>query len=300
MPGTRHSHLIAFLVGALGIASFSIMDAVMKGLVLAIGTYVTLLWRSFAGIAMSGALYATRHERWPSRSTMKIHVARGVLTTLMSFLFFWALGRVPLAQAIALAFIAPLIALYLAAAWLHEKIGPRTLGASLVAFAGVVVIFVGQARADLGGEALLGSLAVLASAVCYAVNIIMMRRQSLVAGPTEVAFFQNLTVGAVLLSVLPFVGTSVPPVDQWGWIVLAALLSTLSLLLLSWAYARAEASYLAATEYTSFLWAAALGWTVFGERLSPFTLAGAALIVVGCIVAARTPTKAGPALEVAA
>ena len=52
-------------------------------------------------------------------------------------------------------------------------------------------------------------------------------------------------------------------------------------MLLSWAYARAEASYLAATEYTAFLWAALFGWLVFGEPLSPFTVAGAALIVAG-------------------
>ena len=269
----------------------------MKGLVLAIGTYTTLLWRSFAGVGMAGALYATLRSPWPSRPTMTLHVGRGVLTTFMGLLFFWGLGRVPLAQAIALAFIAPLIALYLAAIWLHEKVGPRTISASLVAFAGVVVILLGQAKADLGREALLGSLAILASTVCYAINIILMRRQSLAAGPVEIAFYQNLTVAAVLLIALPFAGTALPPSDQWPWILLAALLSTLSLLLLSWAYARAEASYLSATEYTSFLWAALFGWTVFGEPLSPYTVVGAVLIVAGCILAARRPQEASPALE---
>ncbi|MFC7536181.1 DMT family transporter [Sphingomonas sp. GCM10030256] len=297
MHAPRHSPLAAFLVGTLGIALFSIMDAVMKGLVLAIGTYATLLWRSFVGVGLAGTLYGTLRSPWPARATMRLHVGRGVLTTLMGLLFFWGLGRVPLAQAIALAFIAPLIALYLASIWLHEKVGPRTVGASLLAFAGVVVIFIGQAQADLGREALLGSLAVLASAVCYAVNIILMRRQSLAAGPVEIAFYQNLTVAAVLLAAFPLVGAAPPPAAQWPWITLAALLSTLSLLLLSWAYARAEASYLSATEYTSFLWAAMFGWTIFGETLSPFTLAGAVLIVIGCVLAARKPEEASPALE---
>jgi S-adenosylmethionine uptake transporter len=54
--------------------------------------------------------------------------------------------------------------------------------------------------------------------------------------------------------------------------LLAAVLAIGSMLLLSWAYARAEASYLAATEYTAFLWAALFGWLVFDEPLSPFTL----------------------------
>ena len=231
---------------------------------------------------------------------MRIHLYRGALTTVMAVLFFWGLARVPLAQAIALAFIAPLIALFLAAALLGETIGPRTIGASLIAFAGVPLIFVGQAQADLGREALLGSFAILASAVCYAVNIILMRQQALVAKPIEIAFFQNLIVAALLLAAWPVMGgADFPPADQIPFVLLAAFLSTASLLLLSWAYARAEASYLAATEYTSFLWAMLFGWLVFGESVSLYTLAGAALIVAGCILAARTPRRRQPRLEAA-
>ncbi len=96
-----------------------------------------------------------------------------------------------------------------------------------------------------------------------------------------------------------FGGAPLPPAGQMPLILLAAVLSTASLLLLSWAYARAEASYLAATEYTSFLWAMAFGWLVFGEGVSLFTLAGAALIVGGCILAARRPEEASPSLEAA-
>ena len=296
----RPTPLTAFLVGMIGIATFSGMDAVMKGLVIALGIYPTMLWRMLSGVAMSGALFAVR-PNWPSRSTMRIHLYRGALTTVMALLFFWGIARVPLAQAIALAFIAPLISLFLAAAFLHETIGRRMIGASLIAFAGVAVIFVGQARADLGDDALLGSIAILVSAVCYAVNIILMRRQALVAGPIEIAFFQNVIVAVLLLAAWPAVGgADVPPRDQIPFVLLAALLSTASLLLLSWAYARAEASYLAATEYTAFLWAMLLGWLVFGESVSPFTLAGAALIVAGCFLAARRPEDCTPSLEAAA
>jgi S-adenosylmethionine uptake transporter len=296
----QHNSLTAFFVGVLGIALFSGMDAVMKGLVLAIGAYATMFWRNLVGVGLSGALYLGRGAQWPSRATMKLHVGRGALSTVMGFLFFWGLGRVPLAQAIALAFIAPLIALYLASAMLKETVGPRTVGASLIAFAGVLVIFVGQAQADLGREATIGSIAILASAVCYAFNIILMRAQSLAAGPTEIAFFQSLTVTIILAAIIPFAGVAIPDPSDWPWILFAALLAIASMLILSWAYARGEASYLAATEYTSFLWAALFGWLVFDETLSPYTLAGAAMIVAGCILAARTPQEADPSLEVAA
>ena len=289
----------AFLVCVLGIALFSAMDAVMKGLVLAIGTFATMFWRNAIGIGLSGAAYLPRRTGWPSRPTMRIHVARGVLSTAMGYLFFWGIGRVPLAQAIALAFIAPLIALYLAAVMLDESVSRRTAGASLIAFAGVLVIFIGQARADLGPGALIGSLAILGSAVLYAVNIILMRRQALVADPLEITFFQSVIVTAVLALFVPAVGLSLPPLPNWPWLLLAACLAISSLILLGWAYARAEASYLAATEYTAFLWAAMFGWLVFREPVSPFTVAGATLIVAGCILAARTPDSAPP-LEAAA
>ena len=86
----------------------------------------------------------------------------------MAILFFWGLARVPLAQAIALAFVAPLIALYLAALLLKEKIERRAILASLLGFAGVLVILAGQAEAELGPEAFRGSIAILVSAGLYA------------------------------------------------------------------------------------------------------------------------------------
>jgi S-adenosylmethionine uptake transporter len=225
-------------------------------------------------------------------------VFRGTITTAMALLFFWGLARVPMAQAVALTFIAPLIALFLAALLLREPIGGRTAAGSLAAFAGVVVIFIGQARSDLGGEALLGSAAILGSACIYAYNIVLMRQQALAARPVEIALFQNLTVAAVLLLGLPFVARPPLPTGHLPELLLAAALALTSMLLLAWAYARAGAAYLSTTEYSSFLWAILLGWLAFGEHVSPFTLGGAALIVAGCILAARASDH--PALEAVA
>jgi S-adenosylmethionine uptake transporter len=85
----------------------------------------------------------------------------------------------------------------------------------------------------------------------------------------------------------PFLA-AVPPAAAWPGIVAAALLAFASLMLLAWAYARAEAQHLAPTEYSGFVWAAVYGWMVFSEPVRPFTLAGAAMIVGACLVAART------------
>ncbi len=290
----------AFLGALAAVGILSVMDAVMKALVIAIGIYAVSVWRSLLNLLFTGALYLPRRLPWPTRATLKIHVGRGVLVTFMALLFFWGIGRVPLAQAIALTFIAPLIALLLAALFLGERIGPRSIGGSVAAFAGVIVIVLGQARAELGPEVLLGSATILASALCYAANIVIMRHQSLAARPLEINFFQSLTVAVLWCAAIPFLGSPALPGDWWRWLVVAAVLSTAGGLLFSWAYARAEASYLAVTEYSAFLWAAALGWMVFSEPVSLYTLAGAALIVGGCLAAARRKHAAPPEIEAAA
>ena len=286
MKVSRTSLVSAYPVALLGIASFSIMDMVIKGLTLEIGTFATLWWRSLIGVALAGAMFLWFRNAWPSRAALRIHLVRGIATTLMAVLFFWGLARVPMAQAVALTFIAPLLSLLLAGMILKERIGARIVGGSLIAFAGVVVILAGQARADLGPEALRGSAAILCSAMIYAWNIILMRQQAQVAGPLEIAFFQSAIVSCCFLAGAPFLAV-LPPVSDWHAVLGAAALAFASLMLLSWAYARAEAQYLAPVEYTALGWAVLFGITVFHEPVRPLTLVGATMIIAACLYAAR-------------
>jgi S-adenosylmethionine uptake transporter len=289
-----------FLAALAAVAVLSIMDAVMKHLVLVIGIVAVSVWRSATNLAISSAIYLPRRLRRPDRKTLLVHIIRGADVTVMAALFFWGIGRVPLAQSIALTFIAPLIAMLLAALFLDERIGPRSILGSVVAFGGVIIIVVGQARANVGSGVLLGIAAIIGSALCYAGNIVLMRRQALAAKPLEINFFQSLTVMALWLLAIPVAGLPAWPDGQWTWILVASLLSTAGTLLFAWAYARGPASYLAATEYSAFLWASLMGWLVFHERVSIFTLAGAILIVGGCLIAARGRRSDPPEIDVTA
>lgn len=290
----------AFLVALSAVAVLSIMDAVMKHLVIALGIIAVSIWRAFTNLVFSVALYVPRRTPWPARAVIRIHIMRALVVTIMATGFFWGIARVPLAQAISLTFIAPLIALILAAVFLHEKIGPRSILGSVLAFGGVLVIVLGQARSELGSEALLGTLAILLSGLTYAINIVLMRHQAKAADPFEINFFQSAIVLALWILVVPLVGAPGLPGAQWPWIVVAAALSTSGTLLFAWAYARGEASYLAVTEYSAFIWASACGWVVFHESLSLYTVGGAALIVSGCLIGARRKLAAPPEIDVAA
>lgn len=283
-----HHPLAPFAVACLGIALYAVMDAVMKGLVLAIGTYAALFWRLGVGAALTGGLYAGSRPTLPAWRVIRIHAARSAVVAVMAFAFFWGIGRVPLAEAVGLSFIAPLIALALAAAFLGERIHRRSIAAAVLGIAGVAVILAG--RLDAPGrapDAALGMAAVLVSAVFYAINLVIARHQAQHAEPREIAFFQNLFVLALFALAAPFLLT-VPPAAHWPAIGGAAVLGVTSLLLLSWANRREEAQRLVTVEYTAFVWAAIMGWLVFAEPLTLATLAGTALIVTGCVLAART------------
>ena len=281
-------HPVQGFLAALGaVAVLSIMDAVMKHLVLVIGLVAVSVWRSAANLVLSCLLYLPRRKSWPDSRTLGVHVVRAVDVMVMAALFFWGIGRVPLAQSIALTFIAPLLAMFLAALTLDEQISRRSLAGAFAAFAGVIVIVLGQARANVSSDVLLGIAAILGSALCYAANIVLMRRQALAALPLEINFFQSTMVMILWLVAVLFTGAPAWPGLQWGWILLAAILSTSGTLLFAWGYARGPASYLAVSEYSGFLWASALGWLIFHEPVSLTTAAGAVLIVGGCFIAAR-------------
>ena len=287
------SPVIPFLIACAGIATYSAMDVLMKGLSIDIGAYNAVLWRTGAGTLLSGLLYFASRPKWPGRATLRIHAWRSLFVAGMALCFFWALARLPIAEAIALAFVAPLMALYMAAIFLGEKIGPRTIAASLLGLAGVIVIVAGRLGGDYSDEALWAVGAVFLSAIFYAYNLILARRQAKMAEPMEIAFFQNFFVAAILALGAPWF-LAVPAAGQAPNIVGAAVLATSSLLLLSWAYARAETQILATTEYTGFLWAMLFGWFFFGEAVTLPTLTGAVLIVAACLIVARKAPHGDP------
>jgi S-adenosylmethionine uptake transporter len=291
---TNHPFPALPFAGALfGIASFSVMDAVMKGLAQNLGAYDAVFWRNLAGFAIMTPLYLATRNDWPSRAAMKLHLLRGSIGGTMAFTFFWGIARVPLAEGIALSFIAPLVALYLAALFLGEKVQPRIIIASAVSFVGVIIIAAGRAQGEFDDQAVWGIASILLSSVLYAGNIVLMRAQAQAAKPLEIVFWQSgiVAVGLALAALaLPGVAVpwaTIPDAIYWPPLLGSACLTVISLTILAWAYARAQMQQLVTTEYTAFIWASLFGWWWFDETLAITTIAGCAMIVAGCLVATR-------------
>ena len=89
MPSVPPPASTAAYVAAIGgIATFSVMDMILKALTLSIGAYPALLWRSFIGVAATGLLFIALRQRLPGQAALRLHLVRGVITAAMSFLFF--------------------------------------------------------------------------------------------------------------------------------------------------------------------------------------------------------------------
>ena len=289
----------AFSVAAMGIATYSAMDVLMKGLSIASGAYSAVLWRSFVGVILLGTVFLLKRRAFPGQAALKLHALRGATGGMSVLLFFWGLVRVPMAQGVALTFLAPLIALFFAAVLLGETIRRAAILGSVIASLGVVAIAAGEVQAHASTAHVLGSLAIFAASIFYAYSLILLRQQAQVADPLEVALFTSIVLTALLL-VGAWWFAAVPSVAQLPAIGGAAVLGSISAIALAWAYSHAEAQVLAPVEYTAFVWAGLFGWWVFGERVSLYTLAGAALIIAGCIFAIRGTAAPAPQTEAAA
>ena len=260
----------------------------MKAQALAMGTYSAMFWRMAFGMLFAFLLLFPRVQvRTISGPALKIHMLRAALTTLMTYLFFFSLTRIPLAQAIGLSFIAPIISLFLAAPLLGERIQSNAKIAATLGFMGVVVVVGSELLSINASSDLLGLSAVLVFALLYALYLILQRKHSLMASPLEIVFYQNIMVFGMLLLGAPFFVSLPANAAQWGGAALAAAFAMGSLALMSMAYRRAEIQKLTSIEYTAFIWGALFGWLFFAEGLSVQTLLGTGLIVAGCLANLR-------------
>lgn len=293
---------VAAVIVAIGL--FAAMDGLMKRASIASGVFPALLARSLLGAAVLWPVWRWRRgfAGWPARDLMRLHLLRGAVVAGMAGSYFWGIVRTPLAEGIAISFIAPLLALLLAAALLGEQLRRQAVLGSLVALAGVGVIAAGRMYgADTGGsaestrEAAWGIAAILGSAVLYAWNLVLQRQQAQRAGPLEVALFQNLFIALAMIAVVPAAlglgaGWSelvVPARAALSDIAWSALMASISVMLLAWAYARAEAQALVPLEYTAFPWSALFGWLWFAEPVTGASLGGLALILLGVWIGGR-------------
>lgn len=284
-PARRVDPAIAEAVA--GIALLSVMDAIIKGVAARYPVVEVAFMRFLVGsVVMAGVLCVAR-PGWPSRETLVVNGGRALLVVATATTFFYALSTLPLAETLALSFLAPVFIAMLGALILRERLDRRIVGALAAGFAGMVVIVSGKAGgASLSGAALAGAIAAVASAVTYALAMVLLRARAAKDPVVTIVALQNGVPALILLVPALLVWATPTPRDA----VLFGAIGVLGVsghLLLARAFAKAEAARLAPLEYTALVWAVILGLVFFGEVPTLSTLAGAALIIGGALVASR-------------
>ncbi len=249
---------IALMVLAVGL--YSIMDAMVKWLGPSYPTMELVFFRSlFAFIPIAYVLWRSGSLAALRTKNPHGHGARALAGLVSLSLFFYAYTRMPLANVIAISFAAPLLVTALSVPLLGERVGRRRWTAMSIGFIGVIIMV----QPDAGMFDRTAILA-LSATVFYALVIVSIRKLSRTETPIAIVFYYAATSTLVAGAVMPFIWV-MPDAEGWVLLVLVGVIGGAAQFAMTHAFRLADVSVIAPFDYMHILWAALLGFFIWGE-----------------------------------
>ncbi len=267
----------AFLVTAMSAAVHAAAETVPIGQI--------MFWRSVLALIPICLYMVWLHEFPKALMTRRpgLHVTRGAFGAFSMAMSFLSLAYLPVANAQAIAYLAPVLVLPLAAIMLNEKLTTAIFVAIFCGFVGVILLL--WEAFELPGEgALIGVTAGLAYAVTMAFVRVHTKTMTLTESASTIAFYFAVVAAAIGLATLPF-GWVVLDIKTFAWLGLAGLLGGLGHIAANEAVARVPVSALAPFDFTGLIWALGFDLILFSVVpgvwgfLGVFAITFAALIV---------------------
>ncbi len=250
------------------------MDVAIKQLV----AFYPSLQVAFLRCAMSAPLFAVWMGVMDRRLFRTRHLGAHGARAALGLLMLWAVGEsfreMPLADAYAIFFAAPLLIALLSGPVMKEPAGPWRLGACAVGFLGVLVVL----KPGAGSLVSYGSAMALVAVVCYAVVALMVRALGREEHSLTIAFWFTLLCGGLAGMLLIGRWTPLDPA-HWPWILVLGVTGTLGQVAIVAAFRRASAGVVAPLDYTHMVWAVFYGWWFWGELPEGRTWFGTGIIV---------------------
>ncbi|MFC3711498.1 DMT family transporter [Sphingoaurantiacus capsulatus] len=284
-PSPPKAGVSPLLIAAVAIGVLAAMDGVMKQVVATTNPLTATFGRSLLGILIAVPLWVLVGRPRLQPGAMGAHLIRGFVMTLAACAFFWALTVLPLAEAVTLSFVSPLLIPFIAWALLGERPRATSLIAGVIGFTGVLLTTQGASPDADTPQRTLGIVAMLVAAVTWASALVLLRGRASQDGPAIITLM-GAAVPAALLAPVALVVGEVPSLEATAWLLLGAALTVGGVWMLTQAYSRAEAQVLAPIEFTALGWAALIGWAFFDELPRTEVWAGAAIIIGACLFAA--------------
>jgi len=260
---------------------FSTQDTLSK-LLVADYSPLQVAWFRFAINTALLAPFVLRARGRPlATKRPMLQLGRGLAVMASVLLFMAGLARMPLADATAINFIAPLIVTALSIPFLGEKVGVRRWSAVAIGFAGALIII----RPGSSAFAPAAVFPVL-SATCWAFALVLTRRTRGSDAPLTTLVYSSLVGLVVSSACLPLFWQ---PLTARAIVLLVAVgvVSVVGHYTLILGYMRGQASALAPLAYTQMIWSTVAGALVFGTVPGPFTWVGAAIVVASGIYVLR-------------
>lgn len=277
---------IAWAVAAsLGLVA---MNASMRVAVQTLDPFVGQFLRYGFGLALALPFMLSRGVAWLRPNNLRGQLWRGFAQTIALTIFYVALRHVPLVDAVAILFTAPIFVLFGAALFLGEKVDASRWIAAIVGLAGVAIVL----SPKLSGAGPIGwSLLMLASVPFWATTFLITKTLTRSDTTDTIVAWQNLTITAMTLPIaLAFWQT--PTTTELMLTALGGLCGTVGHWCLTRAFSLADVSAIQPVRFLDLVWSALFGIVLFGDPPTWATLIGGSVIVATTIWIARSEARA--------
>ncbi|WP_295951347.1 DMT family transporter [uncultured Xanthomonas sp.] len=254
--------------------AFGLMVVAIRLASAQLSTLQIAFFRNLFGLLFLLPMLLRPGRPWPRTAQLPRYLLRTAIGLVSMLAGFWAIGHLPLSQAIALSYSTPLFATLAAALWLGETVRLRRWLAVLCGFVGVLLIVRPGAAAFSPG-----TLVAVLAAVMSALVAIQIKQLARVDAANTVVFYTYAFW--VPMSLLPalFVWRWPHGID-WLWLLATGLFGTLGQLLWTHALRLGEVSALTPISFTQLPLVALFGWWLFDETPDGGTVLGA-LVILG-------------------
>jgi len=278
---TRNPTATAMAMMIIAMLALPGIDAIAKWLAGSVSPGQVTWSRFFFQIMLMSPLLLKTRGPWLTPS-LWLHAARGSLIASATLFFFTGLAYLPMADAIAIFFIEPLLVTLLSALFFGEIIHWRRISAIACGFIGALIVI----RPSFG-EVGYAVLYPVGAAFCFSFYILLTRKLVRHEDPIRLQFFAGI-FGCIVMSLALFYGSSEeievisaawPTREQWLLLALLGLIATLCHLLVVYAYRLASIGILAPFQYVEIIGATALGLIIFDDFPDAVTWFGVGIIV---------------------
>jgi drug/metabolite transporter (DMT)-like permease len=272
MTQPRSATLAGIGLMVLGIFLFCCNDALGKWLLGTYSVWQMLVIRSAAAIVLLSPLLWREGRAIFAAPRPWLQFVRVMLSVAESIMFFIAVTHLPLADTVTFYLAAPIYVTALSALFLKEHVGWRRWSAVVVGFIGVMI-----ALRPSAATLTLPALIAIVGSFCFAVFLVITR---MLRGTSDIVMVSGTFAAMVVVSgaVAPLSWT-VPSARDFALMMLLGIVAMAAFACVNRSLKLAPASVVVPYQYTTIVWAVALGWMVFGDVPDAFTLGGAAIII---------------------